>query len=224
MCKVPREYIIRLHSKGTSAQVIAKRLELPRSTVNYTIKRFKECGGTQDHHRSGRPVTATTENAIKKVRDRIRHKAQRSMRKMAKEIGINEKLFTVEAALNQQNDRVIADSIGDAKGKGRIVQRAAHSQQLMVWGAITSDGKSRLVFEKIYMEEILKKELIPWTRRHFGNRPFRFQQDGAPSHTAKDVQQLLQQEMSDFIKKFAAALQILQKQKIPLRSKSDSVQ
>ncbi|EYB97976.1 hypothetical protein Y032_0135g1925 [Ancylostoma ceylanicum] len=70
----------------------------------------------------------------------------------------------------------------------------------MVWGAITSDGKSRLVFEKIYMEEILKKELIPWTRRHFGNRPFRFQQDGAPSHTAKDVQQLLQQEMSDFIK------------------------
>ncbi|VDL83546.1 unnamed protein product [Nippostrongylus brasiliensis] len=77
----------------------------------------------------------------------------------------------------------------------------------MVWATITSDGKSELVFVEeyvkidniLYLEDILKKSLLPWTRNHFGGRSFVFQQDGALAHKSKEVQEWLQRELSDSI-------------------------
>ena len=58
----------------------------------------------------------------------------------------DEKLFIVELVFNCQNDRIIAADISTANESGRIVGRSGHSKALMVWAAVTSDGKSNLVF------------------------------------------------------------------------------
>ncbi|VDL65467.1 unnamed protein product [Nippostrongylus brasiliensis] len=77
----------------------------------------------------------------------------------------------------------------------------------MVWTAITSDGKSDLVFveegvkidSSLYLEDILTKSLLSWTRNHFTGQSFVFQQDGAPAHKSKAEQGWLQRELAEFI-------------------------
>uniref|UniRef100_A0A8R1HQB0 Uncharacterized protein n=1 Tax=Caenorhabditis japonica TaxID=281687 RepID=A0A8R1HQB0_CAEJA len=58
----------------------------------------------------------------------------------------DEKLFSLEAEFNPQNHRGLAQVPQEANSKGRLVHRAAHPQQIMVFGGITSNGKTPLVF------------------------------------------------------------------------------
>lgn len=113
----------------------------------------------------------------------------------------DEKLFTVEQVLNKQNDRVYAIS-----NPHKTVKHVSHPASLMVWAGITADGKTPLVFVpagvKINGNEylnILKTRVLPWAQSHFGRRQWIFQQDGAPAHKARFVQDWCAQNFPDFI-------------------------
>ncbi|ETN73030.1 hypothetical protein NECAME_18540 [Necator americanus] len=58
----------------------------------------------------------------------------------------DEKLFTIEAVYNRQNDRIISPNIREANNSGRLVPKKAHSASVMVSAFVTSDGKSPLIF------------------------------------------------------------------------------
>ena len=69
----------------------------------------------------------------------------------------------------------------------------------MVFAAISTDGhKSPIIFVEantkinsdIYMK-ILKNKIYPWVLSTYGKEPFVFQQDGAPSYTARKTQEWL---------------------------------
>jgi hypothetical protein len=63
----------------------------------------------------------------------------------------------------------------------------------MVWAGITATGKTPLVFvdrnvkinAAVYQQLILRDTQDPWAKKHFKNRPWTFQQDWAPAHSAK---------------------------------------
>jgi hypothetical protein len=55
------------------------------------------------------------------------------------------------------------------------------------------------VKSRYYREQILDRVLLPWARRHFGRRHWCFQQDGAPSHKAEEVQNWIRDNFPDFI-------------------------
>ncbi|VDL62065.1 unnamed protein product [Nippostrongylus brasiliensis] len=76
---------------GVSTSEIAKRLNASRFTVHKAIKRYKELGTLSDRPRSGHPKKAITPDVVKKVRDKIRRNAAKSMRKMAEELGVSER-------------------------------------------------------------------------------------------------------------------------------------
>src|SRR5215469_10086390 len=64
--------------------------------------------------------------------------------------------------------------------------------KIMVWGAISSKGTSRLhiVDRSMNMNqyiEILKGRLLPQVREWYGDQTWIFQQDSAPCHTGKLV-------------------------------------
>ena len=61
-----------------------------QSTVYNVLKRYKETGSTADRPRKDRPTIATTPENIQKARCQIQRNPERSMRKMAKELGISE--------------------------------------------------------------------------------------------------------------------------------------
>ncbi|KAI6653143.1 hypothetical protein LOD99_3979 [Oopsacas minuta] len=77
----------------------------------------------------------------------------------------------------------------------------------MVWGAITSDGRTPLVFidkgvkinKEVYVESILENTLKPWAGEHFNGAHWVFQQDSAPSHKAKMTSESLKLNVPEFI-------------------------
>jgi inhibitor of nuclear factor kappa-B kinase subunit alpha len=175
-------------SKDSVGRIVKKKLKM------YPYKRQKSHGLTAPMMEKRRRLSASL---IKRFSDG-RH---------SQIVFSDEKIFTIEAVLNNQNDRILAKSIQEANLKGRIVKRNAHPASVMVWGGITSNGKTPLVFidsgvkmtGNIYLEKILNAVVKPWSLSHFGNNPWCFQQDSAPPHKAKMVQRWCSAEFPDFI-------------------------
>ena len=123
---------------------------------------------------------------------------------MSKIIFSDEKLFTVEAIYNQQNDRVLAKSSADIPDSTRSVFRR-QKPSVMVWAAISKTWKSPIIFvpqgakvnTNAYIKTILTSALQA-AKKHFKDKPFIFQQDAAPSHTSKKTQKWCQDHFPGF--------------------------
>jgi transposase len=108
----------------------------------------------------------------------------------------DEKLFTVEEVFNHQNTRIWSPNVKSIPENLLRVNRSQKPASVMVWGGITSTGKTPLIFiEKgvkingmVYRQEVLEKVVKPWAQGHFNDRHWVFQQDNAPAHRAKDTQ------------------------------------
>lgn len=121
----------------------------------------------------------------------------------------DEKLFLLQESHNPQNDRIWTISTKELPCNLLHVQRFQNVSSVMVWGAICERGKLPLVFiekgvkvnQNYYKDEVLKKILLPEAQKLFKNDYFCFQQDGAPAHTAKTVQEWCEENLPDFIPK-----------------------
>jgi inhibitor of nuclear factor kappa-B kinase subunit alpha len=120
----------------------------------------------------------------------------------------DEKLFVIEEHLNAQNDRVYAVAFEAIPEQVRTVQHFQKPGSVMVWGAVSSRGKFPLVFVEsgvkvnaaYYREAILEGCLKAGAQRVFGQDQWTFQQDSAPAHKAKVIQDWCQAEIPDFIR------------------------
>ena len=119
----------------------------------------------------------------------------------------DEKIFTVEKVYNSQNNRVPAREGKSIPPEIRTVKKIIKPDSVMVWGAITSNGRSLLVIiekgvkinKEVYIEEILKESLKTWAMNHFKDANWVFQQDSAPSHKAKVTLEWLKNNVTDFL-------------------------
>lgn len=119
----------------------------------------------------------------------------------------DEKPFQIEQFVNKQNDRVYLPKRSAENLHLRLATRTQAPPTVMVWAAVTADGRSPLVFidrgvkinAEYYRENVLKAVLKPWADKHFGRRPWTFQQDSAPSHSARVNQEWLKKEVPRFI-------------------------
>ena len=116
----------------------------------------------------------------------------------------DEKLFTVEQAHNQQNDRSWS---AEAPGTSAIVEHRQNPESVMVWGGICASGKTTLVLvdqgvkinQEVYRRNILETVVLPWAQQHFGDVNWTFQQDSASAHKAKTTQYWCRTHFPDFI-------------------------
>lgn len=80
------------------------------------------------------------------------------------------------------------------------------AKSVMVWAGITSSGKTPLVFvdqgvkinAAVYQEEILRKVVLPWSKKNYKNRSWTFQQDWAPAHSAKSTMKFCKENFPKF--------------------------
>ncbi|XP_045496952.1 uncharacterized protein LOC123695222 [Colias croceus] len=131
----------------------------------------------------------------KKIRlERCRLLKARSAGEAWKNIFFTDEIFfQIEQSHNHQNDRVYSSS---HPGATAIIPHRQKPDSVLVWRGICSTGKTPLVFVKkgvkvnqeIYQRDILESLVLPWSQQHFGDQPWTFQQDSAPSHRASNVQ------------------------------------
>ena len=115
----------------------------------------------------------------------------------------DEKMFTVAAPKNPQNDRLYVPVTVKKKKvatKRLIRTRTTFTQSLMVSVGVSKLGITDLIFVdpgvKIngdyYRDVLLSQQLLPMMREMSGEF-FIFQQDNAPAHRARDTVRLLEQ-------------------------------
>ena len=118
----------------------------------------------------------------------------------------DEKIFTIEEATNSQNDRILARPSSDIFEDLRFVDRNHHPTSVMVWAGVSRNRRTKLIFvppgvkisAETYRELILEPIVKKCGQKLFRNRPWTFQQDGAPAHTANVTQAWLRREIPDF--------------------------
>lgn len=127
--------------------------------VQKHIKRWKEEGTWEDRKHSGRPVTSTTEDNIAKVspfnveqpptqspfqvENKIARNPECSMRKMGKELGINEKsVRRIVKKLGMRSYRLTRGHLLKEDHKDQRLQKAAKMRTLVN----TSSKLERVVF------------------------------------------------------------------------------
>lgn len=118
----------------------------------------------------------------------------------------DEKIFTLERAHNSQNYRQLLSPSQKNTRKRRIATKSLFPKGVMVWGGISADGKTPLIFidknvkinDQVYQDEVLKKAVVPWAQK----KPnMIFQQDWAPAHGAKTTINFMQQNLPCFLDK-----------------------
>ena len=86
--------IIALHKSGKSQKQILTALscfKINRQRVYRTVKRFYETGSIKKRYGGGRKKTATGTENVRKLRNRLHHKPQRSARKWGLDLKISDR-------------------------------------------------------------------------------------------------------------------------------------
>ena len=116
----------------------------------------------------------------------------------------DEAWFDIEQARNSQNDRNWSEE--PLPLNERVVPRQQHPQQVMVCAGVGYGVKTPLFFVpagtsingEVY-QEFLRTKVFTWARRTYGNRHWVFMQDPAPSHKAIATQDLIRDNVPEFI-------------------------
>ena len=119
----------------------------------------------------------------------------------------DEKIFTIEACHNHQNDRVWVKNITDVNSSEKYLQRVQGAASVMVFAGIHSEGRTTLIFipkgvkinADTYIKDILQSQVLPWSQKEFGNAKWTFHQDSAPSPRANKTHEWLRNNFPDFI-------------------------
>ena len=89
----------------------------------------------------------------------------------------DEKLFTVQAINNSQNDRIWIESKDSVPFEDQTLFRRQKPASVMVWAGVTSTGlKTHLIFietgvkinQHAYLK-MLKSKVVPWVKKVIGN-------------------------------------------------------
>lgn len=109
-------------------------------------------------------------------------------------------MFSDESTIAVLDDRVqtVRRRPGEEFEPECLKKTIKHSQKIMVWGAISVHGTSRLkiidgMMDQFKYIDVLKNRLLLQTRDWFGQTPWVFQQDSAPCHTARSVKNWCQE-------------------------------
>ena len=199
-----RDEVFRLAKEGwrpTDIVAHMKSTGYSRASVFRALARLRTRRGIKDKKRAGRKRTVRTKKVVNGVERKLSANLQHVM-------FTDEKKWTIEEHFNSQNDRIYAARIEDLYDNPEyLVTRIQAPKYVMVWGAITTNGKFKLVFlpddrmtANKYRARILTSHVRNQGDQHFNHEHWTFQQDGAPIHREKGVQQWLSNSVPSFVK------------------------
>lgn len=178
--------------KELSAKQIIKENQLPISVK--TCQRVIKDAGCHWRSKSN-DIDLTKKH--KEKRKRICEEYSADPRKIARLICSDYKKFTLDGPYKRQ--KCWQDP---RRPKPTYLMRQMGGGSLMVWGAISKKGKTRLCFTDTKIDsaahcEILSDHLLPFCHEHYlledGRIDAEFQQDGAKIHTSRYTREWLEE-------------------------------
>ena len=183
--KVVRERIRR--NPRRSMRKMAKDLKISESSIRKVVK--IDLGM---HSFKRRKIHFLTEKVKAKRLERCKGQLRKHVtHDLLNIIFTDEKIFTIEEALNSQNDRIISYKASTIDPALKYLPRVQKPLSVMVWAGISAVGRTPLIFVpsgvKInsitYCNLILEPVVKNLSENMFNGESFIFQQDGAPAHT-----------------------------------------
>lgn len=186
---------------GKSMRAIAKSLSVSESTVRRIV--HKDIVYKSYKLRKGQLLNAKAkENRVIKGRrllNLLKHPSEPNILW----IFSDEKNFSQDRKVNTQNDRWLCDE----PSKVPTINQTKFPSSVMVLGVVSHEGhimpphffpQGLRVCAKDYID-VLETVVLPWIKQIAQGRPFIFQQDSAPSHTAGITQEWMSNNFHDFV-------------------------
>jgi len=156
----------------------------------------------QNHHLTAvlKQARARKCRILKTRHARKREKAYRRI------LFTDEKWFTVDQKINRQNDRVLAPSVEDIPESSRVL-KVKYPAKVHVWWGVSYAGVTDIVFfppgetvtAKNYLTDVLEGVVSRLGATMFDGEHWIFQQDSAPAHKARVIQNWLDQKVPEYI-------------------------
>ena len=107
----------------------------------------------------------------------------------------DESYFTLSNSVLTGNDSYYTDDKNLTPDDVKYIDKAKYEEKVLVWVAISPKGNSQIymrpsgmaINQEVYLNECIKKRLVPFVQEHYRNGKYVFWLDLASSHYAKSV-------------------------------------
>lgn len=185
---------------GRSMRSIARELKMSDSTVRTIVNediRYKSYVIRRGQFLSDQLKERRLEKA-KKLLSKLKNPKEKNPLIFFSD----EKNFQQDQIVNRKNNRWLCENAHEVP----ILMKTKFPATVMVLSVISNEGdimsphffqQGLRVTADVYLE-VLRNSVIPWMKKVANGRHFIFQQDGAPAHNAKKVQEFLNLNVPDF--------------------------
>ena len=188
------------HHQGISYRKAAKKFGCSYQHIYNTLRQNSEI-----KFRQQRTIPLRTDGQLVRIRiccDRLYRKLQNKSA-----ILDDESYFTLSHSRLTGNTGFYTDDISQTPANVKYRKKAKFEPKLLVWLAISDKGMSRPYFapsglavnQKVYLEECIKKRLLPFINEHHSDGEYLFWPDLASSHYANSVISFFQQNSINFV-------------------------
>lgn len=173
---------------GVSMSQAARKFDCSKSLINYTLKKKSTI-------KSWKKKTIPQRNEAQ--RERITVCVDRLYRKLGKSSCVmdDESYFTLSHSTINGNHNFYSSHVSSAPASIKYRPKKKFEKKLLVWLCFSEKGMAKPYFvpsglavnQKIYLEECIKKRLLPFIKEHHSDDNYLFWPDLASSHYAKTV-------------------------------------
>lgn len=190
------------HRSGISQRQASRKFDIQQS---YVHKLLKTKSNIRVKNKTKIPGRTNAQKAS------ARTKCSRLCSKFANHDFIvdDESYFTLSHSSINGNDHYYTDDIQACPNEVKYNTKWKFEPKVMIYIAISPKGLSKpyikpsglAVNQKVYLDECIKKRLMPFIKEHYKNEPYVFWPDLASAHYAKTVTSYLEEQHVKFVAK-----------------------
>jgi transposase len=184
------------HRKGKSLRKVAKKMKCSKSTVWNMLRKMKQ--PILNYKRRKRPKRTAIQRLVARPKCRQIYMNYRHH----KFILDDESYFTLSNADMNGNDSYYSSNPNITPETVKYYDVAKFEPKILVWVAISPSGMSdywivpskMAINQKVYLEECLKRRLVPFIEKYHRGNNYVFWPDLASAHYANSVQDWLREQ------------------------------
>ncbi|XP_047135225.1 uncharacterized protein LOC124812490 [Hydra vulgaris] len=214
-----RQSILQMLQSDKTTSDIRKALNCSRTAIFGVRKLFHETRDIKRRFNKPKPVKQSPQ-LLRSVKRKVKRILLRSIRQLAREANVaNSTMQTVMKDLNLKSRVVVTKHLITNKQKESRKERCKKmlnwrksypgpvtifsDEKLFTVDKVTNHRNTRYLSCTIVTQgtldefiHLLQEKVISWLNRNYPDGQYVFQQDGAPAHTSKKIQNFLSEKMS----------------------------